>query len=163
MRCFNHRTIDSIGFCKECCKGLCEECAREGKGGLACKEGDCKRKVEATASYLDKIIHKPGIGWAPGVFIALTLIAMGCLFLVDFSSKTTLLAGMASLIAGLTLLVVQVRHMLEHWRKAREGDQEDFSKPSLSETFQSFQKVYEQKKKNKKKPELETPSEEEGV
>jgi hypothetical protein len=27
MKCFNHSTVDAVGVCKHCNKGLCRECA----------------------------------------------------------------------------------------------------------------------------------------
>jgi uncharacterized membrane protein YkvI len=37
MRCFNHQTLDAIGSCKSCCKGLCGSCANDLGHGLACR------------------------------------------------------------------------------------------------------------------------------
>lgn len=37
MRCYNHTSVEAIGTCKACCKGLCMECAADLGHGLACK------------------------------------------------------------------------------------------------------------------------------
>jgi FHA domain len=49
MKCFSHRDVDAIGFCKNCCKGLCKGCFVENTGGLLSCRGPCEEKV----TYLD--------------------------------------------------------------------------------------------------------------
>jgi hypothetical protein len=36
MKCFNHKEKEAIGVCKYCHKGLCQDCAKDLIGGLAC-------------------------------------------------------------------------------------------------------------------------------
>jgi hypothetical protein len=58
MKCFNHTTVDAVGLCKHCSKGLCRECAVEVAGSLSCR-GPCEQQValvnrltlQAGASY----------------------------------------------------------------------------------------------------------------
>ncbi len=38
MKCFYHRDADAVGVCKACNKGLCDTCAVDVGGGLACRE-----------------------------------------------------------------------------------------------------------------------------
>jgi neural Wiskott-Aldrich syndrome protein len=45
MKCFSHRDVDAIGFCKYCCKGLCKGCFVENVGGLLSCRGPCEEKV----------------------------------------------------------------------------------------------------------------------
>lgn len=37
MRCYNHPSVEAVGTCKACSKGLCMECAADLGHGLACK------------------------------------------------------------------------------------------------------------------------------
>ncbi len=39
MKCFNHPSVEAVGICKACCKGLCVECAVDLGHGLACNSG----------------------------------------------------------------------------------------------------------------------------
>jgi hypothetical protein len=53
MRCFNHASVEAIGNCKACHKGLCAQCVADLGHGLACKgihEGD----VELLHSILSR-------------------------------------------------------------------------------------------------------------
>lgn len=36
MKCFNHSHKDALGICKNCSKGICEDCLTEVKNGIAC-------------------------------------------------------------------------------------------------------------------------------
>ena len=46
MKCYRHRDKDAIAICKNCGKGLCDECAVEVGKGIACKS-DCVSEVES--------------------------------------------------------------------------------------------------------------------
>ena len=37
MRCYNHPSVEAVGTCKACSKGLCMECSADLGHGLACK------------------------------------------------------------------------------------------------------------------------------
>ena len=45
MRCFNHPTVDALGSCRHCARGLCRECIAEVNGLVACKSR-CEKDVE---------------------------------------------------------------------------------------------------------------------
>ncbi len=50
MNCYRHKDVVSLGICKSCMKGLCENCAVEVDQSLACKgycENDVKVMVES--------------------------------------------------------------------------------------------------------------------
>ena len=141
MRCFNHRNIDCVGFCKECAKGLCENCASESKAGLACKEGPCVRKVEVLAAYLDRVVYKPGVYSSAQILLGVSFVALSFVFLVEFSSKTMLFAGLAFLTIGCIMLFINARILLES-RKKNNSEEGVFS-----QTFQSFQSASENRKK----------------
>lgn len=53
MRCFNHPSIEAIGSCKACHKGLCMECAADLGHGLACK-GAHESDVELLNSIISR-------------------------------------------------------------------------------------------------------------
>jgi hypothetical protein len=53
MRCFNHHDRPAIGTCKECCKGLCTECAADLGHGLACK-GQHESMVETLNTMITR-------------------------------------------------------------------------------------------------------------
>lgn len=38
MKCYNHPTIDVVGLCKKCLKGICRECSTEIDGGIVCRD-----------------------------------------------------------------------------------------------------------------------------
>jgi hypothetical protein len=44
MKCFTHRSVDAIGLCKNCQKGLCEACALDLGHALACR-GACQTEA----------------------------------------------------------------------------------------------------------------------
>jgi hypothetical protein len=44
MNCFNHPDRPAVGVCKNCCKGLCADCAATLPNGLACRE-TCEEQV----------------------------------------------------------------------------------------------------------------------
>lgn len=53
MNCFYHQSVTAIGICKNCYKGLCEDCAIDVGNGLACKE-HCESEVELLNKVLDR-------------------------------------------------------------------------------------------------------------
>jgi hypothetical protein len=56
MKCYNHITIDAVGICKNCNKGVCIECLSEFKNGIACK-GNCTEKVKEINRLIDGNIN----------------------------------------------------------------------------------------------------------
>jgi neural Wiskott-Aldrich syndrome protein len=61
MKCFSHRDVDAIGFCKYCCKGLCKGCFVENVGGLLSCRGPCEEKVTSLESQPRRGSTKPPI------------------------------------------------------------------------------------------------------
>ncbi|CAA6811497.1 MAG: Unknown protein [uncultured Campylobacterales bacterium] len=45
MKCFIHNNQDSLGTCKYCNKGICQNCMVDTGMGLACKDDNCKNEV----------------------------------------------------------------------------------------------------------------------
>ena len=63
MKCFYHQSIDSIGVCRSCGRGLCPSCVTEYPEGLACKDR-CETAVEETISLVKRnrtAVAKPGL------------------------------------------------------------------------------------------------------
>ena len=56
MKCFYHQTVDAVGSCKSCLKGLCPECAVDLGKGLACR-GRCESEVERVTALIDRNIR----------------------------------------------------------------------------------------------------------
>ncbi len=52
MKCFNHPEKSAVGICKSCGKGLCPDCAKELRFGLACKDS-CIDRVNTINAILD--------------------------------------------------------------------------------------------------------------
>lgn len=44
MKCFTHRSVDAVGLCKICQKGVCESCAVDLGYALACR-GACETEA----------------------------------------------------------------------------------------------------------------------
>src|SRR5215472_6917885 len=47
MKCFTHQTVDAVGACKSCGKGLCPSCAVDLHFALSCR-GDCESELSAS-------------------------------------------------------------------------------------------------------------------
>ncbi len=44
MQCYYHKTVQAVGICKNCQRGLCKKCAEVVGDALACR-GDCEDHV----------------------------------------------------------------------------------------------------------------------
>jgi hypothetical protein len=53
MKCYNHLSIDAVGICKNCNKGLCKDCLTEVENGIACKE-TCVEEVNLINSLINR-------------------------------------------------------------------------------------------------------------
>jgi hypothetical protein len=45
MKCYKHHEIDALGMCKNCNKGLCNECVVDVGSGIACRNS-CEQAVK---------------------------------------------------------------------------------------------------------------------
>ena len=68
MKCAQHPEVDSVGFCRQCGKGLCADCRRDVKGVVYCE--DC-----LAANVLPGGAHAaaPAVPGAPNPGLALAL------------------------------------------------------------------------------------------
>ena len=53
MKCYSHQDIDAIAICKNCHRGLCEDCASNVGNGQACRNR-CEDEVE----FINKLLFK---------------------------------------------------------------------------------------------------------
>ncbi len=53
MKCFYHNSIDAVGICKNCNRGVCSECAADLKNGIACKNR-CESEVQAVNELINR-------------------------------------------------------------------------------------------------------------
>ncbi len=53
MKCFYHPQAEAIGTCKNCHKGVCQQCAVDVGNGIACKNM-CEDRVKAVNDLVDK-------------------------------------------------------------------------------------------------------------
>ena len=81
MKCFYHPQSDAVGICKNCNKGLCQECAVDVGNGIACKDS-CETEVKALNEAIDK--GKSSYKKTGGVYVrnAIIFALLGFVFLV---------------------------------------------------------------------------------
>ena len=91
MHCFYHTTIDAVGVCKNCQRGLCPSCAVEITNGLACRD-----RCEAQVVALDQAIQRGRAAMGGGSII---LASIGGLFIVV--GLVTLPSGLIYLLLGI--------------------------------------------------------------
>jgi hypothetical protein len=53
MKCFYHNVIDAVAICKNCSRGICQDCAAELLNGVACKNR-CEDEVEAVNRLINR-------------------------------------------------------------------------------------------------------------
>jgi hypothetical protein len=51
MKCFTHQTVDAIGTCRNCGKGLCPSCAVDLQFALTCR-GECESEARAVRAQI---------------------------------------------------------------------------------------------------------------
>jgi hypothetical protein len=98
MKCATHVDVDASGFCRNCGKPLCHECARDVRGALYCE--DCL--VGALTGTAPAAVQPPRSN--PGAAAALGIIpGLGAVYNGDYTRALVLLAIWAGLLAvGLT-------------------------------------------------------------
>jgi TM2 domain-containing membrane protein YozV len=70
MKCANHPANESIGFCGQCGRPLCEECKRDVRGAIYCETCLASR----LQSPIPPAFYGTGVGPSPGVALALGFI-----------------------------------------------------------------------------------------
>jgi hypothetical protein len=61
MKCYYHKESDAVGVCKSCNKGICNECAKDMGGGLACIDS-CEETVMEMLEQFERGNKIYGIG-----------------------------------------------------------------------------------------------------
>ena len=51
MKCFLHLSVEAVGICKHCAKGMCPDCVSDTGQGIACSEL-CQEQVLLLASLM---------------------------------------------------------------------------------------------------------------
>jgi hypothetical protein len=51
MHCYYHPDHDAVGICKNCCRGVCPECAADVAGSIACRRR-CETEVQAIVDLI---------------------------------------------------------------------------------------------------------------
>jgi len=106
MKCFYHNSVDAVAICKNCNRGICQECASELLNGVACKNR-CEAEVEAVNNLINR--NKTSYQKASSAYSrnALIFLLLGILFLafggIDISSKPSL--GWFLLLGGIIFLI----------------------------------------------------------
>lgn len=84
MNCFNHNSVNAIGICTNCHKGICSSCDQKDGMYLVCC-GECARRVKEKEEINDRAMRIYGIGpysSRKNISIsALTTLFLGILFL----------------------------------------------------------------------------------
>ena len=91
MKCFYHPSVDAVGSCKRCSRGLCSDCAAEREGGLACR-GKHEADVDAVSSLVARSLRLNKHAW-PTVLLACIIywgIAIGAVYLLLHATDDTL-------------------------------------------------------------------------
>ncbi len=69
MKCFSHVTVDAVGLCKNCSKGLCPQCAMVSANGLSCV-GECAKSLEKISEVVSRNV-RASTGMWPYVVVAI--------------------------------------------------------------------------------------------
>ena len=118
MQCFCHPTIQAVGMCRYCKKGLCLECAHFEKECLCCKTDICQKNVSEELEIIERSkktyfigdysSHKLNFYFAyllgPGVFC--TLIS---LFMFSSEKETGVITPLILLAVGLIFLILSIK------------------------------------------------------
>ena len=91
MKCFYHNSLDAVGICKNCNKGVCIDCAADVTNGIACKNS-CETEVEA----INQIVYRSKTSYqkASSAYLrnAFIFLLLGIIFLIyggiDISSRS---------------------------------------------------------------------------
>lgn len=83
MKCFYHPQTDAIGLCKHCQRGLCQACASERDGGLACRDRHESQVDQVTALIRRNV--QVGVKSRPVSLIAFAIFVIALIVLIDLA------------------------------------------------------------------------------
>ncbi|MBP7729695.1 MAG: hypothetical protein KA112_03670 [Alphaproteobacteria bacterium] len=61
MHCYNHLPLEAIGLCRNCFKGLCQDCCKKDEQYLVCSES-CAQRVKDMEEMNERALYIYGIG-----------------------------------------------------------------------------------------------------
>lgn len=113
MRCYTHRTSDSIGICKSCGKGLCEQCVVDLGFALTCR-GACEDiakanhglNAKAIATYAEQGKNRY---FGPALFSVMGLVSMAFGLTDQPRFNYLVMMGASFLFFGVLLFFIQRR------------------------------------------------------
>lgn len=105
MLCFYHPNVQAVGSCKNCQKGLCQECAVDVGNGLACKDR-CETQVKEINDVFQRIrnqYYRLGSTYLRSVWISSGLGISFCIIgvILMYAYPQTWLASLPMLLIGL--------------------------------------------------------------
>jgi hypothetical protein len=109
MKCFVHQSVDAVGLCRNCSRGVCAECAADRESGIACK-GRCESEVDAMHALVRRNVvaaGKPGVlHWAQVVIYLGIAAFAGVVAFNAEDTGTIVLMAMLGLLMGICGLMV---------------------------------------------------------
>jgi hypothetical protein len=119
MKCFHHIHTDAVGLCKACSKGLCEACAVDVGGGLACRQG-CSQAVKDLNNLIARNLRITASKERTTYVGPLFLIVLGVGFALDPLVRRGRAEPFPIIMGGLFVAFGAILVLLNH--KARTGN-----------------------------------------
>ena len=82
MKCFYHHGEDAVGLCKACSKGICDVCATDVGGGLACR-ATCVEAVKGINLLITRNVKISAVNKRATYVWPIFFFVMGCVFLLE--------------------------------------------------------------------------------
>ena len=121
MNCFYHTSVEAIGICKSCAKGICVECATDTGHGLACK-GRCEPQVIRIASLAERNFKHQTTVMRLRLIAPVLLLFLGSVFLFEGLAEKNV-PNFVSTIGGAFLLfgVIDLLLMIRNGKRLKAG------------------------------------------
>lgn len=121
MNCFNHNSINAIGICTNCHKGICSSCYLKEQKYLVCCE-ECARLIKEREEINDRAMKIYGVGPYSGrkniSISALITLFLGLLFLGFAGYDLALgITSMGFFIGGLGVVFLLVGFL--YWLRSK--------------------------------------------
>lgn len=85
MKCFYHPQRDAVGICKNCQRGVCQDCAAERDGGLACRDR-CETQVDQVTALIRRNVQV-GVKSGPLSVVAFAVFLVALITLLDLAAN----------------------------------------------------------------------------
>ena len=122
MKCFYHPTVDAVGSCKHCCRGLCVECAAERDGGLACRNRH-EATVDAVSTLVERNVRITKRAWQSVLLACIVFCGAGGVFIyLLFRELNATMRIMFGVMAALMFVIAipQTRYLITVMRKGKQ-------------------------------------------